>query len=55
MDAEHRKNRIEELKEELRELRHKLSMCSTNSELEFQITELEDELVELRQQEEAGS
>lgn len=49
-----RHQRIEEIKDELRELRRKLSMCSTNTELEFQITELEDELEDLRGQEGAG-
>lgn len=52
MATEERQKRIEELKEELKELRHRLSMCSTNDELEFQITKLEDELVELRHQDE---
>lgn len=54
ISADQRQQRIEEIKDELRELRRKLSMCSTNTELEFQITELEDELEDLRG-EEGGS
>lgn len=53
MAVEDTDKRIEEVKDELKELRHRLSMCSTNAELEFQITELEDELEELRHQREA--
>jgi chromosome segregation ATPase len=51
MTKDDRGKRIEEIKEELKELRHRLSMCSTNDQLEFQITELEDKLEDLKQQE----
>jgi DNA repair exonuclease SbcCD ATPase subunit len=46
--ANQRSSRIEEIKDELRELRRKLSLCTTNAEMEFRITELEDELEDLK-------
>lgn len=42
--------RIEEVKEEIAELRRRMPMCTGGeaTQLEFRITELEDELVDLR-------
>ncbi len=54
MNQEQGENRTEQIKEELRELRHKLSSCSTNSELEFRITELEDELEDLKRKQDGA-
>jgi hypothetical protein len=47
-DAE-RNQRITELKEELKQLRSTLPMHGVKPQTEFQMMELEDEIVELRQ------
>lgn len=51
MTEAQRQARISEVKAEIEELRRRMPMCigAEATELEFQITELEDELVDLRQ------
>lgn len=51
MTEEDHKKRIEELKEEIRELRKNMPHHSSKPRMEFQLLELEDELDELRAQE----
>lgn len=50
MTDEERQARIKEVRAEVEELRRRMPMCTgaEATELEFRITELEDELVELR-------
>lgn len=51
MTGEQRQARIDEVKAELKDLRSKMPMCSgaNATKTEFRITELEDELLELRE------
>jgi hypothetical protein len=51
MDSEERKKRIDELKEEIRELRKNMPHHSSKPRMEFELLELEDELDELRAEE----
>lgn len=51
MTEEDHKKRIEELKEEISELRKNMPHHSSKPRMEFQLLELEDELDELRAQE----
>lgn len=50
LTEEQRRTRIAEVKEEIAELRRRMPMCTgaEATRLEFQITELEDELVDLQ-------
>lgn len=44
------RQRIEAVKRELRDIREGMVSCTTKSEKDFKILELEDELVELQEQ-----
>ncbi len=49
MQTEDREKRIEELKEEIRDIRKRMPQHSARPTMEFELMELEDELAELRQ------
>jgi hypothetical protein len=48
MTTDERDKRIEELKEEIRDIRKRMPHHSSKPRMEFELMELEDELAELR-------
>lgn len=49
MQGEEREKRMEELKEEIMDIRKRMPQHSAKPQMEFELMELEDELAELRQ------
>ncbi len=50
MTSEERNRRIDELKDEIRDLRKRIPQHSVRPQMEFELMELEDELADLRAQ-----